>query len=57
MGGPGGISAHSGVSGDQPALVFTDTLNRYHTPGSGDRYGLVREGNSKGCIQERKKNE
>lgn len=51
MGGPGGISTQWDVSGDQPALVRVDTLNRYHTPGSGKNRerGQLLEGEVAGC--------
>lgn len=41
MGGPGGILTQKGVSADQPALVLVDTVNRYHTPGSGKNRASV----------------
>ena len=37
VGGPGGIWTQIGVSGDQPAVLCIETLNRYHTPKSADR--------------------
>ena len=37
VGGPGGIWIQYGASGDQPAVLCMETLNRYHTPKSAER--------------------